>query len=70
MEKDRSHLRIEVIGKLSDHLSKIEKLMSKNSNIEEVRFVGADIMHVDEQLKKDKLHGKNIVVYANKIEVE
>lgn len=64
---------IEVIGKhmvLSEHLSKIEELLSKNPTIEEVRYVGADVMHVDEQLKKEKWHGKNIVVYANKIEVD
>ena len=71
MEKD-GRVIIEVIGKhmvLSEHLSQIEKLLSNNSTIEEVRFVGADILHVDAQLKKEKWHGINIVVYANNIEV-
>jgi hypothetical protein len=65
-------LVIEVKGKnvvISEILQRLENDLSGNSNIEEVRFVGADIVRVDANLENEIWHGKNIVVLAKIIKV-
>lgn len=67
---------IEVTGKvivLNDILDQLETLLTDNSegnsDAEEVRFVGCDVMHVDRNLENVYWHGKNIVVLAKSIKI-
>lgn len=66
-------LVIEVNGKyilLSRINGEIEKLLSEDVKIEEVRFVGIDVFFIDKDLEAKLWHGKNVVVYANQIKVK
>ena len=61
---------IEVKGKkvvISEILGQIEDKFSENSEIEEVRFVGADILYIDANFKKEIWHGKNIAILTKAI---
>lgn len=63
---------IEVIGKkivVSEILEELERKIIENPSIEEVRFVGGEIIHIDISLKNDVMHGKNIVIFTKKVRV-
>jgi hypothetical protein len=65
-------LVVEVIGKnivVSEIVKQLENKILKNPNIEEVRFVGADIIHIDADFRKEEWHGKNIVVLTRAIKI-
>ncbi|XP_075145075.1 uncharacterized protein LOC142220069 [Haematobia irritans] len=47
---------------IADILPLVQQKLSDNSNIEEVRFVSTDCLHLDIDFKKDLWHGKNIVI--------
>ncbi|XP_076226110.1 uncharacterized protein LOC116426667 isoform X1 [Nomia melanderi] len=70
--KTDDRLVIEVRGKnvvVSEILWRLENNLSKNSNVEEVRFVGADVIHIDSNLKSEVWHGRNIAVLTKAIKV-
>lgn len=59
-------LILEVSGKhivISNELEEIEE-SPRFSHIEEVRFVGVGVMHIDADLSRSVWHGKNIVVHG------
>lgn len=61
---------LEVVGKnisLAAIKSKLEQMLG--TDVEEVRFVGAEIFYVDSNLEGNLWHGKNIVLFARKIRV-
>ena len=63
---------IEVKGKkvvISEILGQIEGKFTENSDIEEVRFVGADILYIDGNFKKEIWHGKNIAILTKAIKI-
>ncbi|UXX39938.1 hypothetical protein [Wolbachia endosymbiont of Oryzaephilus surinamensis] len=65
-------LVVEVTGKnivVSEILWQLENTLSENSNIEEVRFVGADVIHIDADFKNKVWYGKNVVVLTKTIKV-
>ncbi|XP_076658485.1 uncharacterized protein LOC143362324 [Halictus rubicundus] len=67
-----NRLVIEVKGKkvvISEILLQLENKLSKNSNIEEVRFFSPDIVHIDKDFKNEVWHGKNLVILTKTIEV-
>jgi|GEM_PF-4548886 len=65
-------LVVEVIGKnivVSEILQQLKNRLSENPNIEEVRFVGADIIHIDTNFKSEVWQGKNVVILTKTIKV-
>ncbi|XP_052892285.1 uncharacterized protein LOC128300304 [Anopheles moucheti] len=63
---------VEVLGReivLSSILSQVENELSKNTNIEEVRFIAGTLFTIDANLEKEVWHGRNVVVYAKEIVV-
>jgi hypothetical protein len=65
-------LVIEVTGKnvvVSKILCRLDNKLSENSNIEEVRFVGADIVHIDAGFRNEVWHGKNVVILTKTIKI-
>jgi CRISPR/Cas system-associated endoribonuclease Cas2 len=65
-------LVIAVTGKnivASEILRRLEKKISENSDIEEVRFVGADIVHIDADFRNEVWHGKNIAILTRAIRI-
>ncbi|AGJ99856.1 MULTISPECIES: DEAD/DEAH box helicase [unclassified Wolbachia] len=65
-------LVVEVIGKnivVSETLRQLENALLENPNIEEVRFVGADIIHIDTNFKSEVWQGKNVVILTKTIKV-
>ncbi len=65
-------LVVEVTGKnivVSEILWQLENTLSENSNIKEVRFVGADVIHIDADFKNKVWYGKNVVVLTKTIKV-
>ncbi|MDR0288892.1 MAG: hypothetical protein LBH78_02480 [Rickettsiales bacterium] len=64
-------LVVEVTGKnivVSEILQQLENKLSEK-NIEEVRFVGADIIHIDTNLKSKVWQGRNVVILTKAIKV-
>nr|XP_034172188.1 uncharacterized protein LOC117600634 isoform X2 [Osmia lignaria] len=65
-------LVVEVTGKnivVSEILQLLENTLLENPNIEEVRFVGADIIHIDTNLKSKVWQGRNVVILTKAIKV-
>ncbi|WP_264685759.1 helicase-related protein [Wolbachia endosymbiont (group B) of Pandemis corylana] len=65
-------LVVEVTGKnivVSEILWQLENTLSENSNIEEVLFVGADVIHIDTNFKSEVWQGKNVVILTKTIKV-
>lgn len=64
---------VEVSGKyilLSTIKNEVEDLLKADSVIQEVRFVGIDVLYIDSDLGCNIWHGKNVVVYANQVKVK
>ena len=67
-----NRLVIEVKGKkvvVSQILGQLQNKLSANSAIEEVRFVGADIIYVDANFENRIWHGKNIAISTKTIKI-
>ncbi|WP_353273498.1 DEAD/DEAH box helicase [Wolbachia endosymbiont (group A) of Agelastica alni] len=67
-----NRLVVEVKGKnivVSETLRQLENALLENPNIEEVRFVGADIIHIDTNLKSKVWQGRNVVILTKAIKV-
>ncbi|UXX40581.1 hypothetical protein [Wolbachia endosymbiont of Oryzaephilus surinamensis] len=65
-------LVVEVKGKnivVSEILRQLENTLLENPNIDEVRFVGADIIHIDINLKSEVWQGRNVVILTKAIKV-
>ncbi|XP_065556502.1 uncharacterized protein LOC136024893 isoform X1 [Artemia franciscana] len=65
-------LVVEVTGKnivVSEILQQLKDRLSEKPNIVEVRFVGADIIHIDTNFKSEVWHGKNVVILTKTIKV-
>lgn len=67
-----NRLVVEVKGKnivVSETLRQLENALLENPNIEEVRFVGAGIIHIDTNLKSKVWQGRNVVILTKAIKV-
>lgn len=63
---------IEVTGKyilLSEIKAKTKEAFTLEPRVEEVRFVGVDMLYIDADLSSNIWHGKNVVVYSNQIKI-
>ncbi|XP_035893458.1 uncharacterized protein LOC118503851 isoform X2 [Anopheles stephensi] len=61
---------VEVFGRqidLSSILSKLETVLSKNPQIEEVRFIAGTIFKIDANLEQEVWRGRNVVVHAKEV---
>lgn len=70
--KIESRYVIEIIGKIivvSEILIQLERKIIENPSIEEVRFVGGEIIHIDADLNNNVMHGKNIVIFTKKVRI-
>ncbi|XP_078051887.1 uncharacterized protein LOC144478038, partial [Augochlora pura] len=65
-------LVVQVTGRnivVSEFLFRLENELSANTDVEEVRLVGGDAVHIDADLKNEAWHGKNLVVLTRTIKV-
>nr|XP_033339981.1 uncharacterized protein LOC117228373 [Megalopta genalis] len=65
-------LVVQVTGRnivVSEFLFGLENALLKNSDIEEVRLVAGDTIHIDVDLKNEVWHGKNLVILTKTMKV-
>ncbi|XP_037949528.1 uncharacterized protein LOC119680670 [Teleopsis dalmanni] len=54
---------------ITEILTQLEVLLKKKSSIEEVRFIGADVMHIGTNLDSEVWKGKNIIILTKALKI-
>jgi len=68
-----SRLVIEVSGKyivVSSIIKELESKLSQNAKVDEVRFVGSNVLHIDADLNTSVWRGKNVAVFTEVIKID